>query len=149
MRVMIATPTAGGTVMAAYAQTLAGATIALNEKGVDYRLLTVDGADVVISRNLLTHSFLSDAEATHILFIDSDMSIDIAVFRHFLTLDVPIVGAAYTERRMDLGAFPGVSRRPKAKKSCVGNRLSILSSARKPITACRTWPRAPPRPAKP
>lgn len=105
MRVMIATPTAGGTVMAAYAQTLAGATIALNEKGVDYRLLTVDGADVVISRNLLTHSFLSDAEATHILFIDSDMSIDIAVFRHFLTLDVPIVGAAYTERRMDLGAF--------------------------------------------
>ena len=105
MRVMMATPTAGGTMMSAYAQTLISATIAVHEKGADYRLLTVDGADVVISRNLLAHSFLADEKATHILFLDNDMAIDVAVFRHFLALDVPIVGAAYTERRMNLNAF--------------------------------------------
>lgn len=105
MRVMIATPTAGGTMMAAFAQTLVSATIAINELGGQYRLLNVDGADVVISRNLLAHSCLADSQATHILFLDSDMAIDIAVFRHLFKQDAPIVGAAYTERRMNLGTY--------------------------------------------
>ena len=67
MKVVIATPTAGGMTMTAYTQTVVGATIAISEVGGTYRLLTVDGADVVISRNLLAHSFLQDASADHIL----------------------------------------------------------------------------------
>ncbi|MEM8754107.1 MAG: hypothetical protein AAGF90_14100 [Pseudomonadota bacterium] len=105
MRTVIATPTAGGTVTAAYAQTLVAATSALTDHGADYRLLTIDGADVATARNLLAHSFLSDPSATHILFIDSDMAIDAAVFARLLKLDAPIVGAAYAERGIDLGAL--------------------------------------------
>ncbi|MEL7463902.1 MAG: hypothetical protein AAFN79_07530 [Pseudomonadota bacterium] len=105
MHVILATPTAGGTMMAAYAQTLISATHAITEAGGTYRLLTVDGADVVISRNLLAHSFLADESATHILFLDNDMAVDAAVFRHFIAQDPPIVGAAYTERRMNLADF--------------------------------------------
>ncbi|MEM7524529.1 MAG: hypothetical protein AAF360_12380 [Pseudomonadota bacterium] len=105
MNVLIATPTAGGTVTTAYAQTLTAATRAITAAGGDYRLATVDGADVVISRNLLAHYMLADPTATHVLFIDGDMSVEEAVIRRFLTLDAPIVGAAYPERRMDLSAF--------------------------------------------
>lgn len=105
MRVMIATPTAGGIVTAAYAQTLTSATLALAEIGASYRLMTVDGADLVMARNLLAHAFLSDREATHILFVDSDMAVETSVLRHLLALDTPIVGAAYAERRMSLEGF--------------------------------------------
>lgn len=105
MRVLIATPTTGGTVATAYAQSLAAATAAIHGAGGTYRLMTVDGADVVIARTLLAHAFLADESATHILFVDSDMAVERAVFSHFLALDVAIVGAAYAERRLDLGAF--------------------------------------------
>ena len=110
MRVMIATPTAGGMVTAAHAQTLAGATQALTERGATYRYVGVDGPDVEISRNLLAHSFLEDASATHLLCLDSDMAVDIAVLRHFLKLDLPIVGAAYAERWLDLPGFAAAMR---------------------------------------
>lgn len=105
MRVLIATPTAGGTTVAAYTQSVVSATIAITEAGGTYRLLTVDGADVVISRNILAHSLMTDKDCTHILFIDSDMAIDITVFRHLFGLNVPLIGAAYTERRMNLQQF--------------------------------------------
>ena len=105
MRALIATPTAGGVTTTAYTQSVVAATIAIHEVGGTYRHLSVDGADVVIGRNLLAHSMLSDPACTHILFIDSDMAIDLGVFRHIIALKEPMVGAAYTERRMDLGAF--------------------------------------------
>lgn len=105
MRVTIATPTTGGVVTAAYAQTLTAATLALTERGASYRLITVDGAEVAMARNILAHGFLGDAGATHVLFVDSDMAVDISVFRYFLKLDAPIVGAAYPERRMSLEDF--------------------------------------------
>ncbi|MEM7544269.1 MAG: hypothetical protein AAF367_01935 [Pseudomonadota bacterium] len=102
MHVLIATPTTSGTVMAAYAQTLIAATQAISEKGGSYRLLTVDGADVVVARNALAHQVLAEAECTHILFIDSDMAVDSVALRHLLSLDAPFAGTAYTERHMDL-----------------------------------------------
>lgn len=110
MKVVIATPTAGGTAPTAYTQTIVAATIAIGEVGGTYRLLTVDGADVVISRNLLAHSFMQDEEADHILFIDNDMAVDITVLRHLISLKAPIVGCAYTERKMDLQAFAAAMR---------------------------------------
>lgn len=104
-RIMIATPTAGGVTTVAYAKTLIAATIAIHEAGGGYRHLNVDGADVVIARNLLAHALLQDESCTHILFIDSDMSVELEVLRHFLNVRKPMVGAAYSERRIDLTAF--------------------------------------------
>lgn len=105
MRVFIATPTTNGTCMAAYAKSVVEATIALQESGATYRMSTLDGADVVTSRTILTHRFLSDSSCDHILFIDSDMAIDPAVFRHILAQKVPIIGTAYAERSLNLETY--------------------------------------------
>lgn len=105
MRVMIATPTTGGLTTTAYAQSIVAATIAIHERGGTYRHLSIDGADVVIARNILAHAFMQDESCDHILFLDSDMAVELTVFRHLLGLDAPLVGAAYSERRIDLPAF--------------------------------------------
>lgn len=105
MKIFIATPTAGGTVTTAYTQSVVAATMAIHERGGAYQYSCVDGADVVVARNFLAHRFLSDPTLTHILFIDSDMSITLQVFRFFLDQNLPLLGAAYSERRMDMAAF--------------------------------------------
>lgn len=105
MRILIATPTAGGMTTTAYTQSVVAATVAIHELGGTYRHLSIDGADVVIARNILTHSFLSDESCDYILFIDSDMAVDLSVFRHLLKLKTPFVGAAYSERRLNLQTF--------------------------------------------
>lgn len=105
MKVLIGTPTTQGTVTTAYAHTLVAATTALTEAKATYRLMVVDGADVVMARTIIAHAFLADPDLTHLLFLDSDMAIDGKVLRHLVGLGAPIVGAAYTERRIDLAAF--------------------------------------------
>jgi hypothetical protein len=69
------------------------------------RHLSIDGADVVIARNILAHSFLTDDSCDYVLFIDSDMAVDLAVFRRLLKAEVSLIGAAYSERRLNLHTF--------------------------------------------
>lgn len=105
MKVMIATPTAQGTVTTAYARTLAAAIGVLAERGAGHGLAMVDGADVVSARTLLARAFLEDASMTHLLFVDSDMAVEAEVLRRMLALGAPAVGCAYARRQIDLDAF--------------------------------------------
>lgn len=105
MHILIATPTAGGTTTTDYARTLVAATLAIHEAGGTYQHLIVDGAEVVLSRNILTHSFLTNPDFDAILFLDSDMAIEQSVFSHLLGQDEAMIGAAYSERRIDLQQF--------------------------------------------
>ncbi|MEX2519698.1 MAG: hypothetical protein WD969_10255 [Paracoccaceae bacterium] len=105
MKVLIASPTTQGIVTTAYAHTLTAATAVLNEVGALYRLMLIDGADVVMARTILAHAFMADESLTHILFIDSDMAVDGAALRRLIALKAPIVGVAYAERRIDLDAY--------------------------------------------
>lgn len=105
MKLMIATPTAQGTVTTAYARTLAAAISVAVEAGAGHALAMVDGADVVSARTLLARAFLADASASHLLFIDSDMAVEAEVLRRMLALGAPVVGCAYARRQIDLGAF--------------------------------------------
>lgn len=108
MKVFIATPTMGGTASIDYARSLAAATLALSGKGLEYEHFLVDGAEIVFARNILAHRFMSDPRNDAILFVDSDMAIHQGVFEHFLTHfspERPMIGAAYSERRLDLERY--------------------------------------------
>lgn len=105
MRILIATPTAGGITTTAYTQSVVAATVAIHEMGGTYRHLSIDGADIVIARNILAHSFLKDDSCDYVLFIDSDMAIDLAVIRRLLKAEKPLIGGAYSERRLDLQVY--------------------------------------------
>jgi len=103
--VFIATPTAGGTAPIAFSQTLIAATLAIHEAGRSYRFLSIDGAGVVFARNVLSHVFLQDNNCEYILFLDSDMDVDVSVFRFLLAAAKPIVGAIYAKKTINLAQY--------------------------------------------
>lgn len=104
-KVFIATPTAGGTAPIAYSQTLISATLAIHQAGRSYRYLSIDGADVVLGRNVLAHVFLQDPSCDYILFLDSDMDVDVSVFQHLLAAAQPILGAIYAKKAINLPVY--------------------------------------------
>lgn len=104
-KVLIATPTAEGKVTTAFAQTLLAAATAFSKAGFQYRQAFFDGADVAMARNAFANLLLADAACTHLLFIDSDMGVDIDVFARLIQSNKPIVGPICTERSLDLDRF--------------------------------------------
>ena len=118
MKVFIATPTVHGMVTTAYAHSLIAIARALAAVPAICKLTTVDGSEIVTARTALTAAFLNDDTFTHILFLDSDMSVDAAVIRQMVELDVPIVGAAYPKRQLDLTVFASaMAERPDVARA--------------------------------
>ena len=50
----------------------------------------------------LPAQFLANAKATHVFFIDSDMSFPAALCRELLAMDKDVIGAAYPKRTLDM-----------------------------------------------
>lgn len=105
MKALIATPSTGGTVAAAYGATLIAASKAFSAVGWDYSHMNIDGADVVMARNYLANMFLRDESYSHILFLDSDMAVERRVIEMMIARNVDMAAAVYTERALDLDAF--------------------------------------------
>jgi hypothetical protein len=100
----IATPTADGVAMTGYVEALAGLLVRLGEIGVKARYRALDGDNLILQRNLLVREFLA-SDATHLLFIDSDMAFPPDLAERLLAAGKPLVGAVYPKRRLDLAAL--------------------------------------------
>lgn len=57
------------------------------------------------ARNVLASNFLADPTATHLLFVDSDMSFSPELVAKMLAFGKPVVGAIYPEKPADFDAF--------------------------------------------
>ncbi len=111
--VLIATPTAGGVVKTLYATTLVKTVLALKDAGWNVDFVTFDGSYVSIARNYFASLLLSQPHFTHLVMIDSDMSFEGHIICRMLRCSKPVVAAAYSQRRMDMGAFAQAARNPK------------------------------------
>ena len=101
MNALIATPTAGHIVTTSYVQSVVAATLVFHDLGWSYRHSMFDGNDVAYARNYFANLVLQRPELTHLLFIDSDMQVEMPVFRRMIEFDKPIVGTIYTKRGLD------------------------------------------------
>lgn len=110
---LIATPTAGGVVKAFYATTLLRTAIALKDAGWCFDFVTFDSSYISRARNYFAHLVLSKPQFTHLVMIDSDMSFDGHVICRLIRCDKPVVAAAYSQRRIDLGTFAQAARNPE------------------------------------
>jgi hypothetical protein len=99
--IFIATPTSGGTAKMPYVISLVGLVASLERQGVPTMYANFDGANVSEQRDALAYHFLAST-ATHLLFIDSDMSFPANLAEALLALDKPFVGTAYAKRQIDL-----------------------------------------------
>jgi hypothetical protein len=111
--VLIATPTAGGVVKALYATTLVKAVVAMREAGWDVDFVTFDGSYISKARNYFAHLLLRQPHFTHLVMIDSDMSVEGHVICRLVHCGKPVVAAAYSQRRMDMEAFAQAARNPE------------------------------------
>ena len=100
MKIFIAIPSRGEVRAETLSSTVA-LTTALERGGIAFHLGQYHYFDVAESRNYLSRSFLEDTDATHLLFIDSDMGFAPAAVSRLLKFGEPVVGAIYPRRSLN------------------------------------------------
>lgn len=109
MKLVIAVPSPGE-VRAETLTSVLTLGIALERGDIPFRLAQFQSSDIVESRNRLSANFLSDPEATHLLFVDADMGFPMTAVQRLIDFDVPLVGAIYPKRGIDLDRLVEASR---------------------------------------
>jgi hypothetical protein len=111
-RVLIATPTAAGTVKSLYVTTLLKAVLAVKDAGWNPEFVSFDSSYISRARNYFANQVLRHADFSHLVMIDSDMSFERHIIPRMLKSGKPVVAAAYSQRRIDLDAFAQTARDP-------------------------------------
>ncbi|MBB4102666.1 hypothetical protein [Allorhizobium borbori] len=102
INVFIATPCYGGVVYKDYMQSVIATMHEAGKYGVQLTLALL-GNDALItrSRNSLVSSFLNDTDATHLLFIDADISFEAEQIIRLLRADKDVVAGMYPIKDYD------------------------------------------------
>jgi len=109
--VCIATPAYEGMCRMGYVESLLALTINLMQRGVGIHFTTSKGAMVVPGRNLCVDYFLNKTDATHLLFIDSDMTWRTNDMLRLLDhSDLDIVGAMCPRKDYDWNRIAQIAR---------------------------------------
>jgi hypothetical protein len=124
MKIMIATPAGGGLVTAPYAASLVGICKLLSQRGIESSYHSVTFADIEMARNYLASEFVADQTATHLLFVDADMSFRASLIARMLELHKKFTSAIYVKRNLDLGLLFD-SIRPEELKDPVRRQKAI------------------------
>lgn len=96
MKIAICVP-ASNTVHTGFAKSLANLTTVLARSNIDFELLINLGSVIAQQRNTLVEQAIA-VDATHILWLDSDMHIPATAAGKLLLPDVDIVAATYSTR---------------------------------------------------
>lgn len=121
VQIVICIPTYGG-VVPEHVGALLHLQAWFGQKGIRARVIHHTLTEIAKSRNKLACQFLEMEEATHLLFIDSDIDFEPAAVAGLIAADKPLVGAVYPKRTLD------VRRLIAAARALTDERL-ILSHA--------------------
>ena len=109
--VCIATPAYEGTCKMAYVESLLPLVIEMMKRNMGVYFTTSKGALVVPGRNLCVDFFLKHTSATHLLFIDNDMSWRTAdVMRMLGHGDLDVIGAMCPKKEYDWERIAKIAR---------------------------------------
>ena len=112
VKILIATPAAGGMVTAAYANALFKIIAAFRDQRpkTKFELQMSVGTDLHVMRNFFAAKFMSDASLTHLLFIDADTIVSPKLVSRLIDFGKPFVGSLVPFRSLNVERLHAVSR---------------------------------------
>ena len=109
IKVYLCTPCYGGMVAAEYMRSVCQLTNSFTERGIKFELRTLSNDSLVTrARACLVATFLADPEATHLFFIDADISFNAKSVYRLLAADKEVVGGAYPMKSVNWAAVKEV-----------------------------------------
>jgi len=105
VKVHLATPCYGGMVSVEYMRSMCSLINDFTETGISYRIQTLSNDSLVTrARACLLASFLADEEATHLMFIDADITFNPKSIFRLLSTDKDVVGGIYPMKTVNWDA---------------------------------------------
>ena len=109
VKVLVATPCYGGMVSAEYMRSMCGLVSSFIKTGVQHEVRTISNDSLVTrARACLLSCFLSDPQATHLLFIDADITFNAKSVYRLLAADKDVVGGVYPMKSINWDAVKDV-----------------------------------------
>ena len=107
---MIATPAYGEIFYAPYVQSVLALARLAHKAKWDFMFESISYAEVSEARNYLVTRFFDKTDATHLLFIDTDMGFPAKLVTDMLALGKPVVGVIAPKRQIDLKRVADLAR---------------------------------------
>jgi hypothetical protein len=107
---MIATPAHGEIFYAPYVQSVLALARLAHKNNWDFLFESISYAEVSEARNYLVTRFIDKTDATHLLFVDTDMGFPARLVSDMLAIGKPVVGVVAPKRRIDLQRLADLAR---------------------------------------
>ena len=96
VKIHLATPCYGGMVSVEFMRSMCNLVNDFNKTGMSYNIQTISNDSLVTrARNCLLSAFLTDDSATHLMFIDADITFHPKAIYRLLSADKDVVGGIY------------------------------------------------------
>ena len=102
MKVFVALPAYGGVNVCACTMSLFNAAVAMTRHGIEATMATFTGPDIAVLRNAILSLFFYRMDATHLLFVDSDMKFPPELIIDMLRFNEPLTGLIYPAKMLPL-----------------------------------------------
>jgi hypothetical protein len=136
-KLLIATPAHGETFYTPYVQTIFRLHRALIPAGWTLSFASIAFADIAESRNFLLTHWFDKTDATHILFVDSDMGFEAQLVQEMLALNKPVVGAVSPRRSIDLNRLVKIASEGTKAESAINRAHDYIVQTVRGRTAGR------------
>jgi hypothetical protein len=131
-KILIATPAYGDMFYTPYVSSL----IHLQQLMAHYKwspplFAAISSADIVESRNFLLTHWYDKTDATHLLFIDTDMGYEAKLIADMIGLKKPVVGVIYPKRQIDLNRLVELTAKGEQSTQAIARAHDFLIRPKK------------------
>jgi hypothetical protein len=131
--ILIAIPDYGGTIKTPCFRSVIDAFQLLSRMGIKAGLLTYDLSDIAVSRNIMASIFLTQANHSHLLFVDSDMEFRPEMLAKMVSADRPLLGCAYPRRGIDIARLAELAKAHSIDQGLAGSMTFTVRTLEGPV----------------
>ena len=117
---LIATPAYGDVYYTPYVISVMNLARVMNQRQWEFSFTTLSYSEIAESRNYLLTHWLDKTDASHILFVDTDMGFEPKLIVDMVAFNKPVVGVIYPKRSIDFNRVAEFAARGEPTNRAVG-----------------------------